>query len=100
MLTTMTNQLPPKFKGYLLLAFGLWLIVLQSITFAHAAEHALEADNTHCLYSNVYHDQSAGPTSNAIPVICPPQTENIAAPLYLQPSLAWQRNLQVRAPPL
>ncbi|MBR9727811.1 hypothetical protein ACFOD0_02305 [Shewanella intestini] len=83
-----------------LMLFGLWLIVLQSITLSHAAEHALEADHSHCLYSNVYHVQSAGSISNAAPItqfllteVTPPKQ------IYLQPLLIWQRNLQVRAPP-
>ncbi|MCL1127477.1 hypothetical protein [Shewanella surugensis] len=95
----MTHRIPLTLKNSLWLVFGLWLIVLQSITLAHGIEHALEHDNTHCLYSNIYHHHHAGPTTVIMPAMCQQQAGSIAPPLYQQPSLLWLRNLNVRAPP-
>lgn len=95
----MTNRIPLTLKNSLWLVFGLWLIVLQSITLAHSIEHALEHDNSHCLYSNIYHHHHAGPSTVIMPELCPQQSESIAPPLYQQPALFWLGNLSVRAPP-
>ncbi|BAJ02179.1 hypothetical protein [Shewanella violacea] len=95
----MTNRISQPLKNSLWLVFGLWLIVLQFITLSHAAEHALEHNDSHCIYSNVYHEHNAGPTTVIMPPICQQQAESIAPPVYLQPSLPWLRNLNVRAPP-
>ncbi|AQS36145.1 hypothetical protein Sps_00956 [Shewanella psychrophila] len=95
----MTNRMSLTLKNSLWLVFGLWLIVLQSITLAHSVEHALEHDSTHCVYSNIYHDHSAGPTTLIMPAMCQQHAEIIASEQYLQPSLPWLRSLNVRAPP-
>ncbi|WP_299002865.1 hypothetical protein [uncultured Shewanella sp.] len=94
----MTNS-PLTLKSGLWLIFAFWLIVLQSITMAHSMEHALEHDNTHCLYSNIYHHHNAGPTKVIMPEMCQQQADKIPPPLYQQPVLFWLETLSVRAPP-
>lgn len=47
-----------------------------------------------CQYSNVYHDECAGPTSNIILVVCLQQIESTTPPFYLQPVVVWQRSLE------
>ncbi|WP_299497050.1 hypothetical protein [uncultured Shewanella sp.] len=95
----MTNRIPLTLKNSLWLVFSLWLISLQFITFAHSMEHALEHDNTHCLYSNIYHHHHAGPSTVSLPSLCEQQTENIRLPSYQQPTLLWTHSVNVRAPP-